>query len=68
MECTTFVDIKSSFQEKRKLFEVEEWINVVLRKGVKGLADEFLAIHSRTKPSAEDYTTSTGSRNFGKNT
>ncbi|EFO18562.2 hypothetical protein LOAG_09934 [Loa loa] len=46
---------------------VEEWVEVMLSKGVKGLNDEFIALSFTTKPSATNYSIFTANQNSGRN-
>lgn len=46
--------------------QVDEWIDVMLSKGINGLNDEFIALYSKTKPLADDYSIFTANQNSGK--
>uniref|UniRef100_A0A1I8EY80 Protein-tyrosine phosphatase containing protein n=1 Tax=Wuchereria bancrofti TaxID=6293 RepID=A0A1I8EY80_WUCBA len=46
---------------------VDEWIDVMLSKGIKGLTDEFIALYFSTKPSPNDYNIFLANQNSGRN-
>ncbi|KAK6111921.1 Protein-tyrosine phosphatase family protein [Brugia pahangi] len=46
---------------------VDEWIDVMLNKGIKGLTDEFIALYFSTKPSPNDYSIFMANQNSGRN-
>ncbi len=45
---------------------MDEWIDVMLNKGIKGLTDEFIALYFSTKPSPNDYSIFMANQNSGK--
>ncbi|VDM93096.1 unnamed protein product [Onchocerca ochengi] len=46
---------------------VDEWIETMLSKGVKGLNDEFIALCSKTKPSKNNCSSFMANQNSGRN-
>ncbi|CAG9531884.1 unnamed protein product [Cercopithifilaria johnstoni] len=46
---------------------VNEWIDCMLNKGIKGLNDEFIKLCTKTKPSPNNYTIFTANQNSGRN-
>ncbi|VBB33530.1 unnamed protein product [Acanthocheilonema viteae] len=46
---------------------VDDWIDGMLNKGIKGLNDEFWELCAKTKPSPDNYTTFTANQNSSRN-
>uniref|UniRef100_A0A915PG80 Protein-tyrosine-phosphatase n=1 Tax=Setaria digitata TaxID=48799 RepID=A0A915PG80_9BILA len=46
---------------------IDEWIEVVLRKNIRGISEEFVALCSKTKPSRKDCSISLANKNSGLN-
>ncbi|KHN88369.1 Tyrosine-protein phosphatase non-receptor type 21 [Toxocara canis] len=59
--------LKSNVINERMRREVEEWVDRMLEKGVKGLLNEFAELRTKTNPSARLYQHFTHNEPFGRN-